>query len=113
MNCQGPFEIYLGNAKSLRPRYFYKGTLIPLDLTLATEIDVAIPKQDGTFQHYLLSASQVTIVSPAILGGIQINIPAIDSANFNVGELQNFFATFTFPSGIFTVKLAQLSVFQV
>lgn len=86
----------------------------PIDLTYCTEIDLALPKADGTILHLLYTASQVAIMLPALLGQISAPISKVQSALLNVGEFQNFEATFTILSETFTVRFeGGLSVFEV
>lgn len=112
-NQPSPFTIFQGNAKIMNLKALYAVTDDPLDLTSCTEIDIAIPKSDGTYLHLLKSASQVTVTSPAVLGKFTAGIAAEDSVDLNPGEFQNFNVTFTIGSLIFTVPyLAALSVFE-
>jgi hypothetical protein len=109
------FSIYLGDAKTM----FLKTVLSactgsdPLDLTSCAEIDVALPKADGTLKHYLLSEGAVVITAPAVLGKFSVAIDAAVSVLLNVGEFQDFTVTFTIAGVKFSVGYSRaLSVFQ-
>lgn len=109
------FTIYLGNEKSLNLKGLYPRTFNALDLTAATEIDIALPKQDGTFKHYLLSLSEVIVDSPADAGNFHCVILSADSLLLNQGEFQSFNVNFTFPTEpkkITIQYVKALSVFQ-
>lgn len=114
--CSSPFSIFLSNAKTMNLKALQSSCSggDPLDLTYCTEIDVALPKQDGTFQHFLLSTGDVTLVQPPVLGKFEVPISAIQSALLNVGVLQNFDVTFTILGQVFTVRYFMgLSVFEI
>lgn len=107
------FEIFLGDAKTLSLRAVNTATLIPLDLTSCTEISVALPNADGSFTALLLSLSEVSITSPAVLGQFQAPITSVVSALLNPGELQFFDVTFTISGLPQTIRYANaLSVFS-
>lgn len=108
-----PFSIYTGDSKTMSLKAVYSDSGDPLDLTSCTEIDIALPKADGTFLHLLKSTNTVVIVSPAVLGKFTAAIAALASATLLPGELQNFIVTFTIGSTIFTVPyVGALSVFE-
>lgn len=108
------FTIFLGNDKTMNLKTVYAENLSPLDLTLCTEIDIALPAAAGGFLHRLLSLTQVVITSPPVLGQFTALIPASVSSLLNVGELQSFDVTFTISSQKTTVKyMNALSVFQL
>lgn len=114
MQQQNTFVIFLGDAKTIFLRAVNTGcNNDPLDLTTCTEIDVALPKADGTFLHLLLSNGAVVIATPANLGKFSAPISALQSAVLNPGELQNIDVTFTIGGKPFTVRFFQaLSVFE-
>ena len=110
---QNVFTIFTGDDKIMNLKAVYAETGDPLDLTDCTEIDIALPKEDGTFAHLLLTAGKVTITSPSILGKFYAEITSLVSAGLNIGELQNVDVTFTISGKEFTVRYAQaLSVFE-
>lgn len=85
----------------------------PVDLTSCTEIDVALPNQDGTFAHLLLTLGEVVIVPSALLGNFSATITEEISALLQVGVLLNFNVTFTISGLKTTVQYFQaLSVYQ-
>lgn len=109
---QGVFSIFLGDNRTMFLTALNKNG--PLDLTNCTEIDVAIPNQDGTIAHFLLTTGGVVITQPPVLGKLGVIISSVASALFQVGEFQTFDVTFTISSVIFTVRFSQaLSVFEV
>lgn len=111
----GVFTIFLGDDKAMLLKAVTGGCAggDPLDLTSCSEIDVILPKADGTFAHRLLSAGQVVITSPALLGKFTAQIPSAVSALLQVGELQSFDVAFTISAQKTTVRFANaLSVFQ-
>jgi hypothetical protein len=118
MTCQScaqptPFSIYTGDSKVMSLKAVYADSGDPLDLTDCTEIDIALPKADGTFLHLTLGDDEVTVVTPKVLGKFTAAIAAVDSATLLPGELQNFVVTFTIGSTIFTVPyVGALSVFE-
>lgn len=114
MNCQNPvFTIFQGDAKTMKLRAAYKNTYLPFDLTSCTEIVVNLPKADGTFAQRKLSAGQVAITSPAVLGLFTCPIADDLSPLLNVGELQNVDVAFTVSGSQTTVRYYEaLSVFQ-
>jgi len=107
------FEIFQGEDKTMSMRVAFQQTGLPLDLTECTEINVALPKNDGTFINLLLSLAQVSIVSPAVAGQIQVPITNENSAVLNVGLRQNVDVAFTIGGLITVVRfLGALSVIQ-
>lgn len=107
------FTIFQGDDKTMNLKAVYAETGDPLDLTTVTEIDIALPNQDGSFTHRKLSLSEVTITSPAVLGKFSTEVTAIISALLNLGEIQTITVAFTSPGKIITVPYVQaLSVFQ-
>jgi len=107
------FTIFTGNGKTMELKAVYEDSGDPLDLTSCTEIDIALPNADGTFTHLLLSADQVAITSPALLGKFSALITPEVSALLNIGELQNVDVTFTIDAEPFTVRFYQaLTVYQ-
>lgn len=117
MNCNSAlpvFSIFLGDAKTLNLAAILDNFGGPLDLTACTEIVVNLPKADGSFLVLKLSASQVIVATPTVLGRYSAAITALQSALLNVGELQTFNVTFTIGSQVFTVPyINSLSVFEV
>ncbi len=114
MQTQSVFTIFTGDAKTMSLKAA-QGSCSgdPLDLTSCTEIDIALPNEDGTFLHLLLSDDEVVITSPAILGKFTAPIGSVASALLNVGELQSFDVTFTIGAEVFTVRYYQsLSVLE-
>lgn len=109
------FSIYHGNLKTMYLKAL-QGSCVdsdPLDLTSCTEIDIALPKTDGTTLHLLLSTAQVVVTAPAVLGKFSAEISAVNSALLNVGEYQDFVVTFTIAGVKFSVRYQRaLSVFQ-
>ncbi len=118
MNCascqpSAPFTIFQGDSKTMNLKALYAVSEDPLDLTDCTEIDIALPKSDGSVLHLLLSEDAVDIVSPPVLGKFTAAIDAEDSVLLNAGELQNFDVTFTIGAQVFTVRYVNaLSVFE-
>lgn len=109
------FSIFLGDSKTMYMKALnydcFGGD--PLDLTNCSEIDVALPKADGTFSHRLLSTGQVVITQPPVLGNFSAIIPSVVSALLNVGQYQDFTVTFTILAEVFSVRFSQgLSVFE-
>ena len=109
------FKIFLGDAKTM----YLKAVTYdcfgqdPLDLTSCTEIDIALPNQDGTFVHLLLTEEDVSIPAPALLGKFEAPISAEVSALLNVGEFQNVVVTFTISGEKFSVSfMGALSVYE-
>lgn len=118
LNMLPTFSIFLGDAKTMFLKLVHDdccgGT--PVDLTFCTEIKVTLLNQDGTFTVLLLSASQVAITVPAVLGQFSVPISTIVSAVLNVGEFQPVDVTLTIssPAQTFTVRFEDaLSVFEV
>lgn len=113
-SCATPvFTIFQGDSKTLSMKALYADTLDPLDLTLCTEIVVALPKSDGTFTGLKLSDDEVTLLSPAVLGKFSVPLSDEISATLNLGELQTIYVTFTVDGTIFTVAYTgTLSVFE-
>lgn len=113
--CSAPetFSIFTGDQKTMSLKAAYAGPGgDPLDLSACTEIDIALPDADGSYTHLLLSATQVAITSPAILGKFTAVVTSAVSALLNVGELQNIDVTFTIGEP-FTVRFfGALSVFE-
>jgi hypothetical protein len=110
------FSIFLGDSKTM----YFKALnaaccgFSPLDLTNCTEINIALPNQDGTFTNLLLSLSQVVISTPPVLGAFYALIGSMASALLNVGEFQNVPVTFTISGEVFTVLFQRaLSVYEV
>lgn len=107
-----PFEIFTGNAKVMPLRVAFT-TGIPVDLSACTEIVANLPNADGTFTQLKLSDSDVTILSPAVLGQFTVAIDAIDSAKLNVATAQNVDVVFTISGQDTTVRFySALSVFE-
>lgn len=108
------FSIFTGNAKTMFLKAVNTGcNSDPLDLTSCTEIDIALPNQDGTQTHLKLSDSEVLIATPAVLGKFSASVGADVSAALAIGEFQTFDVTFTIGSEIFTVPYVNaLSVFE-
>lgn len=116
-NCwscpSGPFEIFTNEDKTMSMRAAYKNTGLPLDLTSCTEIEVQLPNADGSFTNLLLSLTQVSIISPPVLGQISVPIPKAKAALLNVAVLQNVDVVFTISGLNTTVRFMQaLSVFE-
>lgn len=111
---QTPFQIFTGDDATLPMKVITgSGAGKPLDLTSATEIDVALPNADGTVSHLLLSLGKVTVTSPAVLGQFTVTITEAVSAILNPGVLQNVDVTFTISGLKTTVKFFQaISVFE-
>lgn len=110
------FSIFLGNAKTVYLKVNSDDCCggDPVDLTACTEIDVALPKADGTLLHFLLSTNGVSISSPKNLGKFSAPISSENSALLNIGEFQDIDVTFTIAGEVFTVRFARaLSVFEV
>lgn len=103
------FTIYLGDEKPMNLKVVSKdcGNIDPYDLTGAEEIDVALPNQDGTLEHFLLSDGDVVVQNPEVLGRFTVNIDAERSALLAVGVLQTFTATITNGSNVQTVTYAE------
>lgn len=115
-SCSGAFSIYAGDVKtmSLKAVSVNGCSSDPLDLTSCTEIVITLPGLNGAPIVKKLSLTQVTILSPAVLGKFTTPITALNSAALNPGELQSFDVTFTIAGKVFTVKYANaLSVFEV
>lgn len=110
------FTIFLGDKKTIFLKLVQDECCGggPVDLTHCTALDLALPKQDGTLLHLLLSDEEVVITSPAVLGKFSAPISEEDSALLNVGEYQNVLATFTIAGEVSTVRFDRaLSVFEV
>jgi hypothetical protein len=104
-SCQsngGPFEIFVGQDKTMPMRVAYQQTGLPLDLTECTQISVALPNNTGTFTNLTLTGDQVTITSPASYGQFSVNITNEISSTLNVGIDQNVDVSFTI-SGLITI----------
>lgn len=113
-SCGQPkvFEITKGNSKLLKMKAIYSGSFDPLDLTDCTEIDIALPNQDGTFTHLLLSEDQVEIVGNPLLGKFQAQVTTEVSEVLNEGSLQDINVTFTINDEPDTLKYPKsLTVF--
>lgn len=107
------FVIYTGDSKILKLKAIIAGSFSPLDLTNCTEIDVALPLAGGGFSHRLLTASDVSITSPASLGTFQVPVDEELSTLLKIGEFQSFDVTFTIAGEILTVRYYQaLTVFE-
>ncbi len=117
MNANPIFSIFKGNNKTMYLKAVSAtcaGVGDPLDLSSCTEIVVNLPNADGTITQRKLSLSQVTIISPALLGKFSLVISSDISALLNVGEFQNVDVTFTISGQVFTVPFVQaLSVYEV
>lgn len=117
MNCNNAppvFSIFLGDAKTLSLAAILENYGGPLDLTSCTEIVINLPNADGSFLQLKLTGSQVVIATPTVLGRFSAAITALQSALFNVGELQSFNVTFTIGAQVFTVPyINSLSVYEV
>lgn len=114
--CSSPFNIFLTDSKVMALKALQSTCQggDPLDLTYCTEIDVALPNQDGTLAHFLLSTGGVSLVQPAVLGKFIVPISAVKSALLNQGVAQNFDVTFTILGQVFTVRYFMgLSVFEI
>lgn len=113
-SCQpNTFDIFTGEDKVMSMRVAFQQTGLPLDLTSCTEINVALPKNDGTFIDLLLSLAQVVIVSPPVAGQIQVPISAANSALLNVGTGQDVDVAFTISAKVTVVRFAKvLNVLQ-
>jgi hypothetical protein len=106
------FTIFQGDSKTMNLGAIYD-TLIPLDLTECTQINVMLPNADGSTASLLLTEDEVSITSPSVLGQFTVPITTEVSSLLNPGELQTFDVTFTINSDIFTVRYSQaLSVFE-
>lgn len=114
--CVPPaFSIFTGDdaTMNLQLKTSSESGVNPVDLTSCTEIDVALPNQDGTFSHLLFTLGQVVIVPSALLGNFSATITEEVSALLQVGVLLNFNVTFTIGGLKTTVQYFQaLSVFQ-
>jgi hypothetical protein len=122
VSCEGQsqptpntFKIFRGDEKTISLLVFdTDNNGLPVDLSSATEIDLALPNADGTVKHLLLSTGDVSLTVPAILGGFSALITDVVSTLLNVGEYQNLDATITLPNEVFTVRFqGGLSVFEV
>lgn len=110
---QNVFQYFVGDTKVMSLRGLYLDNLEPLDLTDCTEIAVKLPNSDGSFTQLKLSLAQVSITSPAVLGGFQATLTASDYPLPNVGEFQSFLVTFTILSKPITIEYVNvLSIFQ-
>lgn len=110
------FSVYLGDAKPMNLKVLAKDcdNMNPFDLSAADEIDVALPKQDGTLLHLLLSEDEVVVQSPAVLGRMTVAISSANSALLLVGVLQTFTVTITIGSEKQTVTYPNaLSVLEI
>jgi len=115
-SCCAPnvFSIFQGDAKVMNLKAVYGETGDPVDLTSCTQIVVNLPNADGSIAQLTLEDDEVAITSPAVLGKFAVTITSVESALFNVGELQSFDVTFTISGVVFTVRYVNaLSVFQV
>ncbi len=115
MTCPTPnvFTIFTGDKKTMSLRVALASGL-PLDLTACTEIAVYLPNADGSTLLLRLTAAQIVITSPAILGQFTALITSVQSALLNIGELQDFDVTFTISSNPVTVRYyGALSVFEL
>lgn len=112
--CPNVFSIFRGNKKTITLKAVQAGCGgDPLDLTDCDEIDIALPNQDGTFTHLLLSDDQVEIIDPAVLGKYRAVIEDDVSALLNIGELQTLNVNFTIGGEKITVPYVNaFSVFQ-
>ena len=108
-NSTNAFVIFTGQDKTMNLQSVtpLQSGFIPLDLTSCTQINVALPNADGTFTSLLLTDSQISIVSPANLGQIQVPITHTVSALLNVGELQNIDVAYTISGEITIVRFFQ------
>jgi hypothetical protein len=110
---QVPFSIFTGDQKTIPLRIAYT-TGLPVDLTDCTEIVIDLPGANGVDVQLKLSLSQVTIVSPPLLGQFTALITSISSALLNVGEDQDVDVTFTIDGAPMTVRFyGALSVFEL
>jgi hypothetical protein len=108
------FEIFLSDDRTQSLKALYDCTFLPVDLTSCTEINVQLPLALGGFTQLLLSAGQVAISSPAVLGEYAVSIPPSVSELLNVGALQDFYVTFTISGKPFTLRYFQgVSIFEI
>ncbi len=113
--CPNTFSIYRGNKKAMTLKVVQSGcSADPLDLTDCDDIDIALPNEDGTYTHLLLSDDEVeAIVDNPVLGKYRAMIDEDVSLLLNIGELQTFRVTFTIGGEILSVAYVNgLSVYQ-
>lgn len=108
-----PFSIFTGDQKTMPLRVAYTNGL-PVDLTSCSEIVINLPNADGSFTQLKLSDTQVTILTPTLLGQFTALITSESSLLLNIGELQDIDVTFTIGGNPFTVRFYQaFSVFEL
>lgn len=108
------FKYFVGDTKAMSMSVFYENTLIPLDLTLCSEIVVNLPNNDGIFVQLKKSLGQVSITAPAVLGQFIATLTETLWPIPNVGPLQSLFVTFTISGAPLTVEFAKgLTVLEV
>ncbi len=110
------FKIFLGDSKTLFLKVDNDDCCGggPIDLTSCTEINVSLPKADGSSLHFLLSEEDVSITLPKNLGKFSVPISEENSALLNVGELQSIDVTLTIAGEKFTVSFPKsFSVYEV
>jgi hypothetical protein len=100
--CASAFEIYTGNNKTMTLR-FVSSNGDPFDLSSCTALDVALPNADGSTAHFTIAGGAVTLPDPKVLGKANVAISSVASALLNPGEFQDFSATLTVGTDVFTV----------
>lgn len=103
MNPQ--FVIFIGEDKTMNLDARIPGSKRNLDLSLCSEIVVALPLSDGGYSRRLFSKAQVFISSPATEGKFTVPIDRILSASLQSGKCQDLDVAFTILGVEFNVSL--------